>query len=102
MKAWKKGAIVGVIWGIVSGLIPLLIFQGLEFGTIWRIILLPLTLFFLGITRIPPYNQPCSGDCFHGLQLIPLGAIFIPIIGALVGSILGVAIEKYKRRRAKK
>ncbi len=107
MKSWKKGAFIGVIWGPLSGLYLFLSgaagFAGLRvpprpfLDTIFgKIFMIPMRgAAFLDVVLI--------GDTLIGkkLKLILILFIFPSIIGALIGSMIGFVIEKYKHYKNK-
>lgn len=99
MKAWKKGAIIGAVWGIISSLpffIRIQILSEIEPNLI-IIFTFPMSLavFFLLIIDI-------LGFPFYYLSVffIEFASILLSILfGAIIGSIVGISMQKYKERR---
>jgi len=88
MKAWKKGAIVGAVWGIISGLSWLAMMMGGPLPSIWA-----KTVLFPGYFSFT-FFMTLDGLLKGKLHLIPGSVqlftfISLPIlIGALIGSLM--------------
>jgi xanthine/uracil permease len=91
MKMWKKGAIIGAVWSLVSAL-PMtgLFYIGLEYmnGDVSK-----LPDMMVNILVIPVYMAYFyfSKSYYFILSIL---------IGTFIGSIIGLSIEKYKQRSA--
>ncbi len=112
MKSWKKGAIIGALWGLLNRTIEIKIFPQIpviipfgptcpiETGCIPRSVLsTPMiwkyTIFVPYRIAEKIYTAPFSED----LSLAPLITVGVSLlIGAIIGLIVGVVIDKYKAR----
>lgn len=98
MKAWKKGAIVGAVWGIISGVMWLGASMGGPRPTIWhKIILFPgyfgYTFFRAlgGILKERAYLIPGSVQLFTFISLPILTGV---LIGIIITYIIGLLEAK--------
>ncbi|MEE9176398.1 MAG: hypothetical protein V3U19_09530 [Thermodesulfobacteriota bacterium] len=104
MKAWKKGAIIGVVWGLISFIIgSQFVLRPISMGQPTLTTQILLAPFFVSINIIILLIQTriqTGVDVAVGLSLlsIPLSIL----ISALIGSMIGFAFEKYKQRRDNK
>ncbi len=80
MKKWKAGAVVGAVWGLIS-LITLS-------GGIW---LDPIIAYTFGLPTVLAFRIADIWDSYIVLFLLA------PIIGVLIGVIVGFLIDKYER-----
>lgn len=101
MKAWKKGAIIGAVWGIIN-FFP----EGLE-GVIWPNRFPPfpidiptrITHYLIGNWYYSWTKTSYSGELTGRFDIVtPLVALFVLVIGAILGSTFAITIEKLKRR----
>ena len=103
MKAWKKGAMIGGIWGIVSFIVGMdtlvtVCVKGacsLKFPSLLKSLLI-----------FPHLNLAIILDTFNihakglaALVLMPFVFLLDIVLGITFGIIIGVAFEKYNQRR---
>jgi len=88
MKAWKKGAVIGGLWGLISVLknpgsaVYYTFYEKIAFFPYY----FEMTVIYgspLGIINYAP----------------PIALLFVILEGALIGSIIGLTIEKYRMQR---
>ncbi|MHA2219705.1 MAG: hypothetical protein ACXACY_27675 [Candidatus Hodarchaeales archaeon] len=101
MKSWQKGAVIGGIWGIIS-----------IFGITLSAFNWAITRHSKSLVSLALNTKIVFAPAYITLRLLEtdpipdlLGIIFISLpilIGALIGSIIGLAIEKYRQRRPSK
>jgi ribose/xylose/arabinose/galactoside ABC-type transport system permease subunit len=90
MRAWKKGAVIGGLWGLVSVLQAFYDSDDPIFYTLFeKIAFFP---FYFEMTTI--YRSPLGIINYAP----PVALLFVILIGALIGSIIGYAIDKYKQK----
>lgn len=101
MKSWKKGAIVGGMWGLV-GIAILSKTPGTIFPfSMHRPSTIPYYIIILAFPSFISAKLSLEWGEFFLLYLITffLGAI---LIGALIGSVVGLTVKKFTQRRTKK
>jgi len=105
MRAWKIGAIIGGIWGLIN-FFP----EGLE-GVIWPSRFPPfpidipsrITHYLIGDWYHKWSKTFFSGDLTGRFDIItPLVALFVLAVGATLGAIFAAMIEKAKKKEANK
>lgn len=132
MKAWKKGAILGGLWGLISGIVLVAAVENFGVNVLMRNICflnpakictfqrfkfsLPYILKFIFVTPaviggsltlfvtkiLSPSFFDYTDACFHYPILFIPHLILSILIGALIGSVIGFAVEKYKEKRSSK
>lgn len=107
-EVWKKGAIIGAIWGLFGIFVGFNIIGSGGGGTglqIWLrglpdivgyFIALPSFIVLFGLKFIDPSLFSGGPHSWSGLIIWPIVIIFSPVVGALVGSVFGYLIEKWR------
>jgi len=105
MKAWKKGAVIGAVWGLISWYFAIkgdvrmtpTVFK----SPITGILVFPVYivwLVFLGIGNLLALTQgPNSGliwELLTGTAMVILFLGIIPVLPILIGALLGYGIAK--------
>ena len=96
VKLWKRGGIVGAVWGLVSYVMIWLAGWTVdlhELPLLLKIVFLPM-YFLTTLQKLPfgDYYYMYFGNYFY---MYPTYSV---LIGILIGSIIGYAIEKYNRQ----
>lgn len=98
MKTWKKGVILGGIWGIIS---EILFFQFIFGGIGDDIFVKSKILAFPAYATLVILDFFLQGETPQKSILLNWNIILLTpiIIGALIGSIIGLLYEKWRGRK---